>query len=75
MIGKPVLLNKVKKTGRDFQKALEKIQRETYETVIQENKELEKKKVSIRTNNYCSLIVSTDELYYYQVLKTFNKEN
>ena len=67
MIGKLIFLSKIKKAGRDFQKAPEINTRgkktQTYETDIQENKELKKKKVSIRRRNDCSLIVFTDVLF------------
>ena len=55
MIGKPIFLNKIKKTGRDFQ-------RQTRKTDIQESKELVQK-VSTRKHNNCRLIIPTDVLY------------
>ena len=65
LIRKPIFLNKIQKTGRDFQKSrklIQGVQRQTYETDIQESKELDEK-VSIRKHNDCSLIVPTDVLY------------
>ena len=65
MIGKPVFLNKIKKTGeisKNPQKLIQWVQRQTYKSDILESKELDEK-VSIRKHNDCSLMFTTDVLY------------
>ena len=64
MTGKPIFLNKIKKTGRHFQKSPEISTRGTKTNV--QNRHTRKQlveKVSIRKHNDCSLIVLSHVLY------------